>query len=129
MVTLGGTVYVTGDVTMTRTQLEGFGDIVAEGSITINITEFGLTITEFLPLLMSVNSDVTVDGSQAYSPYIESIIYAPEGRIYLKMMNAYGSVAASNILLERSSLDYPAELRGRADLPGTGLDTVTYQFK
>lgn len=128
-VTLGGTVYVNGSVTISRAELYGFGDIVARDNIDITKTTFGLTIVKFLPLLLSVDGSIKIDGSESYYPFVQSIIYAPGNTITLNWVNAYGSVAAGVINLFRSTIDYPAELRGRADLPGAGLDTVTYQFK
>ncbi|MDZ4245991.1 MAG: hypothetical protein U1D67_02610, partial [Dehalococcoidia bacterium] len=58
-----------------------------------------------------------------------AIIYAANGYISLNNVDIKGSVAATLISLNNDTIAYPAELRGRADLPGAGLDTVTYTFK
>ena len=130
-VTLEGTVYVTGNIIIDRAELYGFGDILAEGNISVQRTSFALDIVDYLPLLMSVNGDISILGSEVSRPFVQAIIYAPAPASWLTLewVDAYGSVAARYIRLFRSTLAYPAELRGRADLPGAGLDTVTYQFK
>jgi len=129
-VTLEGTVYVTGTVTIDLAELYGFGDIVTEGDISITRTLFDLDIVDYLPLLFSVYGDIYISGDGG-NTFIQEIMYAPapDAQLSLIRVDAYGSVAAKYILLDHSTLKYPAELRGRADLPGAGLDTVTYQFK
>ena len=57
------------------------------------------------------------------------ILYAPDGNIALTNTDLYGSVAADLVTLQASQIQYPADLRGRADLPGAGLDTLTYTYK
>lgn len=131
-VTLQGTVYVTGTVTIDRAEFYGFGDILAEGDISVIRTIFDLDVEEvgYLPLLISVNGDIYLSG-EGGSTLIQAIIYAPaaDSQLSVIRLDVFGSVAARYILLDHSSIVYPAELRGRADLPGAGLDTVTYQFK
>ena len=58
-----------------------------------------------------------------------AILYVPNGVIDLTNVNVFGGVAAALIILTNAMIEYPAELRGRADLPGAGLDTITYTFK
>jgi len=129
-VTLKGTVYVTGNITIDRAELYGFGDILAEGDISIIRTLFDLDIGDYLPLLMSVNGDIYISG-EGGSSFIQAIMYAPapDAQLSLFRVDVYGSVAAEYILLDHSTIAYPAELRGRADLPGAGLDTVTYTYE
>jgi hypothetical protein len=135
---LQGTVYVTGSVTFVGTNqqnsttLEGFGDILAEGNISFGTNNiFNLNIVDYLPLIMSVNGDISITADVNRRPYVQAIIYAPapDSQLTLSWVDAFGSVAARTINLSHASLEYPAELRGRADLPGSGLDTVIYLFK
>ncbi len=128
-VTLQGTVYVTGSVTISRTTLKGFGDIIAAGTISMTRTTFDLTIVDFLPLTMSVNGNISVTGQSGALARTQTTMYAPEGLIDLSWAEVFGSVASPAVLMDHSTISYPAELRGRADLPGAGLDTVTYIFK
>ena len=126
---LGGTVYVTGDVDINNTDITGFGDIIAEGTLVMN--NYSLTVTNpvYLPLFMSVNKTITL--SNDYPDGTFAIVYAPhaqDGEINLTGVELTGSVASTMITLDNSVIYYPAELRGRADLPGAGLDTVTYTF-
>ncbi|MBN1643523.1 MAG: polymer-forming cytoskeletal protein [Dehalococcoidales bacterium] len=136
--TLEGTVYVTGNITFVgcnssnSTTLQGFGDIIAEGNISFGTNNiFELTITDYLPLMMSIYGNISITADVNRRPYVQAIIYAPAPAsvISLDWVDAFGSVAARTINLNHSSLEYPAELRGRADLPGSGLDTIIYLFK
>ena len=124
-VILGGTVYVTGNVHIDHASLTGFGDMLAEGDL--HIDHYSLTVgdIDILPLFMSVYEDISIDrDSDTYA-----ILYAPQGRISLDHVDVFGSVAAPDIYLNQARINYPAEMRGRADLPGAGLDTVTYLFE
>ena len=127
---LGGTVYFTGDVDINNTDVTGFGDIIAEGTLVMNNYSLTVTNPEYLPLFMSVNKTITFNND--YEAGTFAIVYAPhdsDGEINLTNVELTGSVASTKITLDNSTIYYPAELRGRADLPGAGLDTVTYIFE
>ena len=126
---LEGTVYVTGTVSIDRAGLTGFGDILAEGNLLMERYSLDIGDSEILPLLMSVNGDITLDRDTEGWGETYAIVYAPGGTINLNLIDLYGSVAALFVNLNQSEIFYPAELRGRADLPGAGLDTVTYIFQ
>ncbi|MFC1991355.1 hypothetical protein ACFLVC_01270 [Chloroflexota bacterium] len=128
-VVLTGTVYVTGDVSMFNATITGFGDLVTEGDVTF--TNYTWTVENLvtLPLIMTVGVDKSVDLGNDQDLGTMAILYAPDGVIDLYNVDIYGSVAAPLVLLNNAVIIYPAELRGRADLPGAGLDTVTYIFK
>ena len=126
---LEGTVYVTGTVSIDRAGLTGFGDILAEGNLLMERYSLDIGDSEILPLLMSVNGDITLDRDTEGWGETYAIVYAPGGTINLNLIDLYGSVAALFVNLNQSVINYPAELRGRADLPGAGLDTVTYIFQ
>jgi len=128
-VELQGTVYVTGTVSIKRTSFTGFGDLFSEGDFYMDNYSLNISETLVLPILMSLNGDIDLyrDNDGAQDTY--AIVYAPSGDIYLDTVNLIGSVAATLVHLNNSSINYPADLRGRADLPGAGLDTVTYIYQ
>ncbi|MDP2718879.1 MAG: hypothetical protein Q8P44_03475, partial [Dehalococcoidia bacterium] len=129
-VILAGTVYVTGNVNMNNSIVTGFGDIIAEGNMTFGNYIFIVENPVTLPLLMTTGVDKTIDLNNDRSGVgTMAIIYAANGYISLNNVDIKGSVAATLISLNNATIAYPAELRGRADLPGAGLDTVTYTFK
>ncbi len=129
-VVLAGTVYVTGDVNMGNANVTGFGDIVAEGDLTFTNYTYTVENPDYLPLLMTVGVDKSITlGNDRSGIGTMAILYAPNGEIDLNNVDVSGSVAALLIKLNNATIEYPAELRGRADLPGAGLDTVTYTFK
>ncbi len=129
---LEGTVYVTGDVSIAHSNISGFGDIVAEGDITISDYSLNSDIPNVLPLLMSVNKSINIHDN--IDPYGEggttAVLYAPSGQIYMGKVHLVGSVAADSIVTEQDSyISYPASLKGRPDLPGAGLATISYGYK
>ncbi|MFC1920491.1 hypothetical protein ACFLYQ_02060 [Chloroflexota bacterium] len=128
-VVLAGTVYVTGDVNMNNADITGFGDLVTEGDI--NFTNYTWTVVNpvTLPLIMTVGEGKSINLGNDRTLGTMAILYAPVGLIDLNTVDIYGSVAAPSVILNNATLEYPAELRGRADLPGAGLDTVTYIFE
>jgi len=128
-VVLAGTVYVTGDIAMGNANITGFGDLLAEGNITCNNYTFTVVNPVTLPLIMTVGVDKVINLNNDKSLGTMAILYAPNGQIILGNVNINGSVAATLITLNNASIEYPAELRGRADLPGAGLETITYTFK
>jgi hypothetical protein len=128
-VTLTGTVYVTGAVSMSNADIGGFGDLVTEGNITFTNYTWSVVNPVTLPLIMSVGVGKTLNLNNDKTLGTMAILYIPNGSIVLGNVDIYGSVAAPLITLNNATVKYPAELRGRADLPGAGLDTVTYTFK
>ena len=79
---------------------------------------------------MSAYKTVTLNNDRTEGTF--AIVYAPhdpDGVITLTNVELTGSVASTTVNLDNSIINYPAELRGRADLPGAGLDTVTYNFQ
>jgi len=127
---LGGTVYVTGSIDINNTDITGFGDIIAGEAMVLNNYSLNVDIPEILPLFMSVSKTIVLDNDDDVLGTF-TIVYAPDisaGEITLANVNLTGSVAAPKVNLSNSIINYPAELRGRADLPGAGLDTVTYIF-
>ncbi|MFC2071418.1 hypothetical protein ACFLUU_01685 [Chloroflexota bacterium] len=128
-VVLAGTVYVTGDVSMNNAEITGFGDLVAEGDVTFTNYTWTVENPVTLPLIMVVGSGKTIDLGNDQALGTMAILYAPDGEIHLANVDVKGSVAAPLVELYAATIEYPAELRGRADLPGAGLDTVTYTFE
>lgn len=131
---LGGTVYVTGNVAIDHQTITGWGDIVAEGNIIMSTYAFNPDSLLSLPLIMSINGDISLDhdsnvGDEGTDVGTQAVLYAPNGEIYLDNVNVYGSVAAQDITVRVSDINYPATLKGRADLPGAGLETISYGYK
>ena len=126
-IVLHGTIYVTGDVSINSCEITGFGDILAEGNMDMNNYSLNVDIPEILPLFMSVYMSVIMNNDLAGGT--QAIVYAPNDEIVLDNMELTGSVAAQLVTCKNSIIIYPAEMRGRADLPGAGLDTVTYLFE
>jgi hypothetical protein len=127
---LQGTIYVTGSINITNASVSGFGDLISEGDIILNNYTFSVANPETLPLIITIGIDkvINIENDQG-DPGTTAILYAPDGRIDLTNVDILGSVAAPSVLLSNASIQYPAELRGRADLPGAGLDIITYTFK
>jgi len=136
-ISLNGTVYVNGDVTVEGSDISGYGDLVATGSITLDHFTYTTNATATLPLILSTLGDIYI--SQGESPGedydIEAVLYAPEGHIDLNgnknnIMHVRGSVAALTITVNFGDIHYPAAVKGRPpDLPGAGLAPMTYGYK
>jgi len=131
---LEGTVYVTGTVTFDHQTIKGWGDIVAEGNIIMSTYAFNPDNLLSMPLLMSINGDISLDhdgnvGDEGKEEFTQVVLYAPDGKILLVLVTVTGSVAARDITVNQSYIYYPATLKGRADLPGAGLETISYGYK
>jgi len=125
-----GTVYATGDLNIDHTEITGFGDLLCEGKFTAHHYDMHLDNTLILPLWVSVNDNVEINADNVHEngENTTAILYAPNGVISMNHVTLIGSVAAPEVTIDQAYMYYPAELRGRADLPGAGLDTVTYIF-
>lgn len=129
-VELQGTVYVTGHVEISMaSEITGFGDIVAAGYIRMSQSGFVVDNPDTLPLVMSLNSYINLTQMLGYLGGIQAVLYAPNGTITLIQSNVYGAVAADSISVSQSQIFYPATLKGRADLPGAGLKSISYGYK
>ena len=129
---LTGVVYVNGDISIVDTKITGFGDIVCDGT-NFDIYNYSMDPDDLLilPVLMSVNSDISIknDDYGGEGATTSAIVYAPKGLIDMDNVDLEGCAAGETVNLVLSTIIYPAQLRGRADLPGAGLDILTYQFK
>jgi len=124
VVTLGGTVYVTGTISLKpRVQLIGDEHIIAEWDILI---EGGDIISEYVPLVMSINGNITVKKN-----IVNAVVYAPNGTVLLEASpHLYGAVGGTTVIVGTGSqITYAAELHGRQDLPGGELSTISYIYK
>jgi len=128
-IVLGGTVYTTGSFKVDVSTITGFGDIVANGEITFDHFTMNVDNPQTLPLVMSVDGSIVVRNCQSGSPGMEAIIYSPYYNITIDVCDIVGSVAGENIVVDHSMIFYPASLEGRPDLPGAGLETITYGYK
>jgi len=123
VVTLGGTVYVTGTISLKpRVQLIGDEHIIAEWDILI---EGGDIISEYVPLVMSINGNITVKKN-----IVNAVVYAPNGTVLLEASpHLYGAVGGKTVIVGTGSqITYAAELTGRQDLPGGELATISYIY-
>lgn len=127
---LTGTVYVTGDVHISQSNITGFGDILAEGDFHMDHYSLNIDNPDFLPIFVSVYASISLNNDKhSGEEGTQAILYAPNETIDLDTVSVQGSVAAQLVMLTNADIIYPAEMRGRADLPGAGLDTVTYLFE
>ncbi len=92
-VRINGTVYVGGEVDMTGSaSIEGAGSLVSTGSITM--TGSGRLALADIPLMISVNGDVTSTGSNE----IAAVVYAPRGKVkFTGTANFYGAALGNQI--------------------------------
>ncbi|MBF8265370.1 MAG: hypothetical protein HW384_1234 [Dehalococcoidia bacterium] len=109
-ITLTGTVYVTGQIKVTGNPsvvFVGPGTIVAVGDIDLR-GKSGITPDpDDIPLIMSVNGDITLGGSSGVLG-APGVLYAARGDIDLKGNSTlYGAAMARNIQSGGSSVIYP----------------------
>jgi len=128
---LSGVVYVDGYVDIRGTEITGTGTIVARNKLYFRNLSFNPDNPLILPLMMMTGEGVlTVETSSG-----SAIFYAPESTD-LHFVGSYitGSVAVKETsgsnqgLIRTGTLYYPETLRGRADLPGAVLETITYTY-
>ena len=122
---LGGTVYVTGNITTENSNLDGDETVCAEGKIYL---EQGLVRSNVIPIIISLKADA--DGIVAERECtLDGVLYAPYGSIRLENIELYGAVGGKTVTMEYCIIIYAKELHGRPDLPGGELNTVSYSYK
>jgi len=120
-VTLTGTVYVIGTITVNNGIFEGQQNVVATGEIFIHGGEIGSTN---IPLFTSVNGGITLQGA-----LVCAVVYAPNGTVTVwNIDNLYGAVGGSTVDVDKATIIYAEELQGREDLPGGLLYTISYSY-
>jgi len=126
IVTLTGTVYVTGEITVNNSRFEGPENIAAE--VKIRIVGGGLT-SEIVPIVTCVYGDIEVVGGTEGG--IKAVLYAPNGVVDITNVDHFhGAVGGKTVLLTNvDELLYAQELHGRQDLPGGELSTISYIYK
>ena len=126
IVTLTGTVYVTGEITANNSRFEGPENIAAE--VKIRIVGGGLT-SEIVPIITCVYGDIEVVGGTEEG--IKAVLYAPNGVVNITNVDYFhGAVGGKTVLLTNvDELLYAQELHGRQDLPGGELATISYIYK
>ena len=124
IVTLTGTVWVDGTITMTgNTRIEGGETIVAVGDI--QVTGNTKLDADNTPLIISTDGSITVTGDS----WTTAILYAPNGDIMLSGNSMVcGAVVGRNITAEgNNEVEYLMGLRGCDDLPGAGgVNVLSY---
>ena len=124
IVTLEGTVYVTGTITVNNGRFQGEHSVVAEGNITISGGGIG---SPNIPLLTSVNGSIILQG--AAFDLVDAVVYAPNGSVTLANVFAlFGAIGGNTVTVDNSRVIYAESLRGRADLPGGLLHTLAYSY-
>jgi len=96
--------------------------VLCEGDITI--TGGAYYGSEMIPVITSVYGDITVAGPGV----AETVLYAPEGIVYLSNVELYGAAGGATVTVTNSYIWYSEELHGRADLPGSELYPLTYSY-
>jgi hypothetical protein len=126
IVTLTGTVYVTGEITTNNSRFEGSENMAAE--VKIRLVGGGLT-SEIVPMVTCVYGDIEVVGGTEGG--IKAVLYAPNGVVNITNVHYFhGAVGGKTVLLTNvDELLYAQELHGRQDLPGGELATISYIYK
>ena len=126
IVTLTGTVYVTGKITVNNGRFEGPENIAAE--VKIRLVGGGLT-SEIVPIVTCVYGDIEVVGGTEGG--IKAVLYAPNGVVNITNVGYFhGAIGGKTVLLTNvDELLYAQELHGRQDLPGGTLATISYSYK
>lgn len=121
IVTLEGTVYVTGNIEVNNARFEGEENIAAEGNIVIHGGGIG---SENIPLFTSVNGDITLEGT-----LVDAVVYAPNGTVTVSnVIYLFGAVGGNTVNMSNARIIYAQALQGRDDLPGGLLYTISYSY-
>ncbi len=125
VLTLTGTIYVEGTITLQNNSriIMGAGGpyaIVTSGNIVMN-NNITVDTTDAIPMIMSVNGDITSTGSAN----IKGIIYAPNGTVTLaNSVVVYGSVVGQVVNTTNSTvITHAPELDDSDGLPPCGCDS------
>jgi len=121
IVSLLGTVYVTGTITVNNGRFQGEQNVVAEGNITIS---GGGVFSTVVPLFTSVSGDITLSGT-----LVDAVVYAPNGSVTVSnVFYLNGALGGNTVAVDNSFVYYSESLRGREDLPGGLLYTISYSY-
>ena len=121
IVTIKGTVYVTGNIEVNNARLEGIYNVAAEGNIIINGGGVGSAVT---PVFTSVYGNITVSGT-----LVDAVVYAPEGTVTVSnVLYLFGAIGGNTVDVSNAIIVYASQLRGRTDLPGGLLYTISYSY-
>ena len=120
IVTLTGTVYVTGNIKVENGRFEGQENLCAEGDINISGGGYG---SEIIPIFTSAFGDIRLVG-----PVVDAVVYAPNGTVNLVNLHLYGAVGGVTVDVGNSIVTWAAQLAGREDLPGGELHTIAYSY-
>ena len=122
IVTLEGTVYVTGMITVNKGgRFEGQHNVVAVGDIIINGGEIGAAN---IPLFTSVWGSITLEGA-----VVHAVVYAPNGTVTVSGgVSLFGAVGGWEVIVSNATITYAQELQYREDLPGGLLYTISYSY-
>lgn len=118
---LTGPLYVVGDVKVEQGHIDGNEHILSEGNINMSGGGYG---SESIPILVAIYGDIQLVG-----PYVDAVLYAPIGDVTLTNLQLFGSVCGNRSIVSNSIITYPEALKGRADLPGSELYPVTYDYE
>ena len=121
-VTLTGTVYVTGTLTIENAHLSGRESVCVAGNVTINNGSYASI--DNIPIIISVFGDISLDQAR-----VDVVVYAPNGIVTCNGLDLYGAVAGKEIWISNADIFYASQLTGREDLPGGELKTVSYSYK
>ena len=121
IVTLEGTVYVTGIITVNNARFEGQESVVAEGNITISRGGIG---SANIPLFTSVYGNILLEGT-----WVDAVVYAPNGIVTVSNVDyLFGAVGGDTVIVNNATIFYAQSLQGRDDLPGGLLYTISYSY-
>lgn len=121
IVTLEGTVYVTGAITVNNACFEGQESVVAEGNITISRGGIG---SANVPLFTSLYGNILLEGT-----WVDAVVYAPNGTVTVSGgVSLFGAVGGWKVIVTNATIIYAQSLQGRDDLPGGLLYTIAYSY-
>lgn len=124
---LDGTVYVTGEIWVENGNIDGDQTLVAEGNIYI---EQGDIRSEVIPIIICTNDEVNAEIRCESGTTVDGVLYAPYGMVWLEtQVHLYGAVGAKTVKIESCHITYAKQLGGRENIPGAGLNTISYTYK
>lgn len=114
VITLEGSVYSEGSISIQASQLTGSESVVAGGDITLQVGDYD---SENIPFILSTEGDITCQTPST----IGAVVYAPDGKIALQAdVDIYGAVIGEEECIGKGNtkITYATELENLQGLPG-----------
>lgn len=122
MVYLQGTVYVTGELTVTNSVFEGEHNIAVVGNVRLTNAGYG---SMNLPIITANPGSIILVGT-----LVDAVVYAPNSSVDMTNLDILnGAAGGLNVTCKNTYVMWSASLNGRADLPGGELKTISYSYE